>query len=275
MFRTFLEISLAMSIVILFIIVISKFLDNKYKIKWRYFIWFLITIRLLVPINYIANKPAISIDEPKTKIEITVPILDKNIESTSSKIEQVTNEDNTEISVPVKNKVVSLSKVLEIIWKAGIALSVLFYLINYIVFNVKIKKHLKILDSKLFEKVKNEMKIKRKIEVYRCDLIASPMCIGFIKPKIMMPYIEYTNDELELIFKHELTHLKRFDIWYKLLLVASNIVHWFNPFVYIMRKLANRDIEYTCDDIVTRNLSLSQRKEYSRVILKTMERGGM
>ena len=90
-----------------------------------------------------------------------------------------------------------------------------------------------------------------------------------------MPYIEYTNDELELIFKHELTHLKRFDIWYKLLLVASNTVHWFNPFVYIMRKLANRDIEYTCDDIVTRNLSLSQRKEYSRVILKTMERGGM
>ena len=187
MFRTFLEISLAMSIVILFIIVISKFLDNKYKIKWRYFIWFLITIRLLVPINYIANKPAISINEPKTEIEITVPILDKNIESTSSKIEQVTNEDNTEISVPVKNKVVSLSKVLEIIWKAGIALSVLFYLINYIVFNVKIKKHLKILDSKLFEKVKNEMKIKRKIEVYRCDLIASPMCIGFIKPKIIMP----------------------------------------------------------------------------------------
>lgn len=275
MFKTFLEISLAMSIVILFIIVISKFLDNKYKIKWRYFIWLLITIRLLVPINYIANKHAISINEPKTEIEITVPILDKNIESTSSKIEQVTNEDNTEISVPAKHKVVSLSKVLEIIWKTGMVLSVLFYLINYIVFNVKSKKHLKILDSKLFEKVKNEMKIKRKIEVYRCGLIASPMCIGFIKPKIIMPYTEYTNDELELIFKHELTHLKRFDIWYKLLLVASNTVHWFNPFVYIMRKLANRDIEYTCDDIVTRNLSLSQRKEYSRVILKTMERGGM
>lgn len=275
MFKTFLEISLAMSIVILFIIVISKFLDNKYKIKWRYFIWLLITIRLLVPINYIANKHAISINEPKTEIEITVPILDKNIESTSSKIEQVTNEDNTEISVPAKHKVVSLSKVLEIIWKTGMVSSVLFYLINYIVFNVKSKKHLKILDSKLFEKVKNEMKIKRKIEVYRCDLIVSPMCIGFIKPKIIMPYIEYTNDELELIFKHELTHLKRFDIWYKLLLVASNTVHWFNPFVYIMRKLANRDIEYTCDDIVTRNLSLSQRKEYSRVILKTMERGGM
>lgn len=44
MFKTFLEISLAMSIVILFIIVISKFLDNKYKIKWRYFIWLLITV---------------------------------------------------------------------------------------------------------------------------------------------------------------------------------------------------------------------------------------
>jgi len=67
-------------------------------------------------------------------------------------------------------------------------------------------------------------------------------------------------------------HYKRHDLWYKLLLIIANGMHWFNPIVYIMVKKANRDLEHACDDDVVKNEELEYRKDYSRVILESMER---
>ena len=131
------------------------------------------------------------------------------------------------------------------------------------------------MNSKLFEQIKSELNIKRNVNLCKCSLINSPEFVGFVSPIILMPYTNYTDEELKLIYKHELTHFKRMDVWYKLILVIASVVHWFNPLVYLMRRYASKDIEYTCDDIVTKDLSLEQRKEYSKVILKTMENGGM
>ena len=131
------------------------------------------------------------------------------------------------------------------------------------------------MNSKLFEQIKSELNIKRNVNLCKCSLINSPVFVGFVSPIILMPYTNYADEELKLIYKHELTHFKRMDVWYKLILVIASVVHWFNPLVYLMRRYASKDIEYTCDDIVTKDLSLEQRKEYSRVILKTMENGGM
>ena len=295
MFKNFLEISLAMSFVITFVFIISKMFNDKYKMKWRYFIWLFIAIRLLIPINIKVDKPLINIVPPDTNVEITVPMFGKNIRNVNDNFDAVNengvnanentseiNQDLDEISNENINEMawihsiqIKLINFIQIVWIAGMVISFLFYLVNFIIFKIKIKKHLEMIDSKLFEQVKNELKIKRKVNLYKCSLINSPVFVGFVSPIILMPYTNYTDEELKLIYKHELTHFKRMDVWYKLILVIASVVHWFNPLVYLMRRYASKDIEYTCDDIVTKNLSLEQRKEYSKVILKTMENGGM
>lgn len=295
MFKNFLEISLAMPFVIIFVFIISKMFNDKYKMKWRYFIWLFIAIRLLIPINIKVDKPLINIVPPDTNVEITVPMFGKNIRNVNDNFDAVNENDvnaneNTseiiqdldEISNENINEMawihstqIKLINFIQIVWIAGMVISFLFYLVNFIIFKIKIKKHLEMIDSKLFEQVKNELKIKRKVNLYKCSLINSPVFVGFVSPIILMPYTNYTDEELKLIYKHELTHFKRMDVWYKLILVIASVVHWFNPLVYLMRRYASKDIEYTCDDIVTKNLSLEQRKEYSKVILKTMENGGM
>lgn len=295
MFKNFLEISLAMLFVIIFVFIISKMFNDKYKMKWRYFIWLFIAIRLLIPINIKVDKPLINIVPPDTNVEITVPMFGKNIrnvndnfnavnendvnanENTSEIIQdldEISNENINEMAW-IHSTQIKLINFIQIVWIAGMVISFLFYLVNFIIFKIKIKKHLEMIDSKLFEQVKNELKIKRKVNLYKCSLINSPVFVGFVSPIILMPYTNYTDEELKLIYKHELTHFKRMDVWYKLILVIASVVHWFNPLVYLMRRYASKDIEYTCDDIVTKNLSLEQRKEYSKVILKTMENGGM
>lgn len=297
MFKNFLEISVAMSFVIIFVFIISKMFNNKYKMKWRYFVWLFIAIRLLIPINIKVDKPVIDIVPPDTNVEITVPMFGRNIENmkdnfntvnendvndnaneNTSKINQDLNEvsnGNTNEIAWVNSKQIKLINFIQIVWIAGMIISFLFYLVNFIIFKIKIKEHLEKLDSKLFEQVKDELKIKRNVNLCKCSLINSPLFVGFVSPIILMPYTNYADEELKLIYKHELTHFKRMDVWYKLILVIASVVHWFNPLVYLMRRYASKDIEYTCDDIVTKDLSLEQRKEYSRVILKTMENGGM
>lgn len=297
MFKNFLEISVAMSFVIIFVFIISKMFNNKYKKKWRYFVWLFIAIRLLIPINIKVNKPVIDIVPPDTNVEITVPMFGRNIgnmkdnfntvnendvngnaNENTSEINQDLNEvsnGNTNEIAWVNSKQIKLINFIQIVWIAGMVISFLFYLINFIIFKIKIKGHLEKMNSKLFEQIKSELNIKRNVNLCKCSLINSPVFVGFVSPIILMPYTNYADEELKLIYKHELIHFKRMDVWYKLILVIASVVHWFNPLVYLMRRYASKDIEYTCDDIVTKDLSLEQRKEYSRVILKTMENGGM
>lgn len=292
MFKTYIEITIGMSIVILLMLVLSNFLSNRYTAKWKYIVWLCVAIRLLVPINYNSLETLINITPPETKIGISMSFGKNNNDNASpisiypvnpnKSISNVDANQSTQINSPSKeveqknassiNNEISIVDLLKNIWVIGMILFGIFYITNYLAFVFMIKKHLVKFDSLICDDVKKELNIHNKIDVYKCNLIDSPVLIGFFKPKILMPEIEYNDSELKLIFKHELTHYKRKDIWYKTVLVLANVIHWFNPFVYIMRRCADKDIEYTCDDFVTKDLNLDDRKNYSKVILKTMKK---
>ena len=63
-----------------------------------------------------------------------------------------------------------------------------------------------------------------------------------------LPHEDFAAQDLSIIIRHELTHYKRKDLWYKILLVTARVIHWFNPFAYMMCRHANADIEQSCDD---------------------------
>lgn len=289
MFETYLEITISMTIIILAVIILSKTVLKIYNVKWKYIIWLCIAFRLLIPVNYTSVKSLITIIAPETKIGMTFDISDNGGFNYPMKIYTTTPlETPSDTKDEQKNDVsfnqnaeqaqsekivneISIMSLMKIIWIIGIILFTLFYIINYITFILRIKSSLVEVNSTVFDNVKKELNIRENINLYKCDLIQSPVLIGFFKPKILMPKMVYDENELSLIFTHELTHYRRKDLWYKLLLVSANIVHWFNPFVYIMRRCADKDIEYTCDDEVIKKLSLNDRKIYSKVILKTMK----
>ena len=106
----------------------------------------------------------------------------------------------------------------------------------------------------------------------KCPEADSPMIIGFLKPVLVLPKEQYNVNELYFILKHELVHLKRGDVYLKLLFVAANAVHWFNPLIWMMQKEASVDMELSCDERVTQGTSYDMRKAYTETLLSTLHK---
>ena len=68
--------------------------------------------------------------------------------------------------------------------------------------------------------------------------------------KLYLPATGYSAEERKLVFYHELTHYCHRDLWYKMLLRICATIYWFNPFLLIMLKEADKDIENLCDTAV-------------------------
>ena len=75
---------------------------------------------------------------------------------------------------------------------------------------------------------------------------------------------------MRLILKHELTHCKRKDLWFKGLLLWARALHFFNPFVHGMARLAEKDMELSCDLVVMADCGMEEREAYSMAILRTV-----
>jgi len=119
-------------------------------------------------------------------------------------------------------------------------------------------------------KCKQEMGITRKIPVYISSYISSPFVYGSFKPRIVLPDIEFTSEELRYVFLHELTHWKRHDLWFKGLMLFINALHWFNPLAYLARHDIDRFCELSCDESVTRSMNFQEKRGYCELILSVL-----
>lgn len=251
-------ISLTTSVVILALLILSPFLDKRYSARWKYFVWLIIAIRLVIPFRFEFSSAPIKIDAPPLE-NIEIIQKDFNVEhyNDNTYIQEENNLPKTVDSTPH----ITINTLIFLIWLLGSISFFLYHIFSYIRFRQKIKPYLKPFDTEY------------EIPILTCEKIQSPMMIGFLKSIILLPPVKYNNEELDVILKHELTHFKRHDLWYKLLLVIVNAVHFFNPFVYLMVNQANKDLEYSCDDLVVNGMDSDYKKNYSLIILKSMNGG--
>lgn len=110
-----------------------------------------------------------------------------------------------------------------------------------------------------------------KLSVFKCDAIASPFLLGLFNPCIVIPSFRLDTFEYSLIIKHEMIHHKHQDILFKMLLDLLRWANWFNPMFYFMQKNFTDTAEMVVDQLVTENLSHSQRKTYGLLLLKFSE----
>lgn len=99
----------------------------------------------------------------------------------------------------------------------------------------------------MFEEVKNELNMDCEIILERNDMLESPVAVGIWKKYVLLPYEHYEPHELRMIFTHELLHLKKQDLVYKLLAVIVVLIHSFNPCAYLLGSLLNFWSEQDCD----------------------------
>ena len=113
----------------------------------------------------------------------------------------------------------------------------------------------------------------RTISIRQSDRISSPLTFGILHPVILMPKKTDWEDDLALryVLEHEFVHIRRWDTLSKLLLIAAVCAHWFNPLVWVMYVLANRDLELSCDETVVRHFGSGTRASYAKVLIRMEE----
>lgn len=119
--------------------------------------------------------------------------------------------------------------------------------------------------------------LRRPVELRQSDRISAPLTYGLFRPVILLPKDMDGEDEqlMSAVLAHEYAHIRRWDAGAKLALTAALCVHWFNPLVWLMVSLANRDIELACDQAALRLLGQGARRGYAMALLRMEEaRGG-
>ena len=114
---------------------------------------------------------------------------------------------------------------------------------------------------------------RRRISIRQSGRFSAPLTYGVVHPVILMPMsTKWENtDSLEYVLTHEYVHIRRFDSIRKLVLIVVLCVHWFNPLVWVMYVLANRDIELSCDEAVVRLFGENAKAAYARALISMEE----
>ena len=270
--------SLIMSGVIFGLILFNKLFANKYPAKWRYYIWLIVLLGLLIPF-----RPDISL--PFEPVQIPVSLINVIAEQpTANSLSERDSAVNQNLLLSVKTSdadifaettpktgALSMASIIFIVWIVGAVCTVVFRLWCHRKFTRIVGRwatdinDIKILS--LLAQVRAELNITRKIRLRKCKLITSPLLTGFIKPVILLPDGAIHDDEMLLVLKHELIHYKRKDLWINLLVIAATVIHWFNPAVYIMAAAIRNDCETSCDEAVLGNTGLENRRIYGETII--------
>lgn len=150
------------------------------------------------------------------------------------------------------------------IWLVGLAICALLILTRHFCGLREYRESLPV-DNEYVRVWERKNRMMRKVEIRQSDKINSALTYGLFRPVVLLPKITDWEDERKInyILTHEYVHIRKFDIVYKWLFAAVVCIHWFNPFVWIMYLLANRDIELACDETVVQKLGLNARASYA------------
>ena len=275
--KILLSLSVSGALLLLLILGLKPLYKNKFSKRWQYYIWIVVALRFLLPFTpdtTIVGSLFEKFDTAAITNEIpTNPNVPVPADTGNSKAEPI--QTNREITTAAMREPFNKYVCLFFIWSA-LAL-VLFVrkvtvyqgFIQYIKAGNKEVSDIKILN--LLSDCEEKLKIKTRVELSCNPLIASPMLIGFFRPRIILPVGEWEDKELSYIFVHELIHYKQRDMFYKWLIQIVVCVHWFNPFVYLLEKEVNKSCELSCDEKVISVLDDRAKREYGDTLISFLK----
>ena len=88
----------------------------------------------------------------------------------------------------------------------------------------------------VFADCRTRMNIHIRLSLVESRAVSCPALYGLFHPRLVLPLgfaIHFSEHELRFIFLHELAHLKRLDLPLNWLFAVLQVIHWFNPLVWV------------------------------------------
>lgn len=286
MLSVYASLSLAVSAGILPLFLLRPLLKHRYSAKWGYLSWIALCVCLLIPFGRMLPKTAPEMVIPLPRISAMQSyhpaiLADDVSEAPSIKPQAVSvTQEKTERKASLlkwqepRTFHIRLVPVLTACWLTGILLFLSYYALSYAMLRKRLKKVKAETPDEgtlaVYHAAESAVHARKKAELLLVDKLPSPMLIGYLRPKILLPKNLSKDPALEMILRHELVHLKRNDLVFKLLAVLANAIHWFNPAVFLLRRGMETDCELSCDEEVLRNEEIGARIDYGETVLAVM-----
>ena len=104
--------------------------------------------------------------------------------------------------------------------------------------------------------------------------VSSPALHGFLRPRLLLPegfVRSFSPRELRFVLLHELAHVKRRDVLMNWIVTLLQILHWFNPVLWLGFARWRADRELACDALALEAAGAEQNVEYGHTILRLLE----
>lgn len=264
-----LQMSFLGTVIILLIVVLRAVLINRLPKKTFLILWWIALIRLLVPFSI---KSVTSIYSLLQSIYSDINPVRTAQTTTFLPIHGNMLEIANGLSEAMVQRTESIS-ILSVIWLAGLLLCFGFFAVSYIKCYREFRFSLPV-ENDILEAWKEKHPLKRSLSIRQTETIAAPLSYGVIRPVILMPKnTEWKNIyQLRYVLEHEYVHIRRLDMLTKLIMIAAVCIHWFNPLVWVMYILFNRDLELSCDETVVRRFGMDIKSVYATALISMEEK---
>lgn len=289
-FITIFEMSLTASIVGMITIILKNILKSKIPPKILNLIWIVFLIMLINPLRIeskfsIYNIPVISsfLDEKNSE-----EALDKHTNKNAyfwlnnsklksinikEKLRELDIENNKKFNFNetiMANKKTILNFI-TIIYLSGVFVDVALKILCNLKMQQKIKD--KFEDKRienLFETCKKQLEINKKILLINQKQVKTPAIYGFYNIKILLnkEILKFSDEEIKLIFLHELSHLKNGDLYLNCFLQVLQSIYWFNPCIIYLLKRLKEEIEIVNDISVIKTIKKEKINLYCKTLIK-------
>ena len=252
---------------------------GRYGARWRCWAWLLLCLRLALPV------PLVFREEARAPIQMEVPTItqappiaaappedgDPVLPVIPDNLSPATPPDRSQPVESEAKPAIPVSFVLLTVWLAGAAAVLAWNGWSHIRFLSYLRRWSAPVAGgdavQAFNSLGDRLKLHSRPRLLVCQGLKVPMLAGLFRPAILLPQGNLTGEELGCSLLHELTHYRRRDIWLKTLAMWVNTLYWFNPLMWYMVRLVERDTELACDEDALRALPPDAYAAYGQTIL--------
>ncbi len=296
LFLRVLAVSAAVSILLLLLLLCRGWLEKTYAPQTRWALWLGVALVLLIapwlpkPVALVVKAPAYTLTLPVVRpvsVEKTpFPPMLKGADPTGNgtlvhkppqAVEEIVpgesgikiGEDTPVVPAlsvsPAVRHSFSLTALAGWVWLLGLVLILLGQVGRYLLVRRRLLRSAQPVSG--LEKYASELGLAGKVRFYHCEGISGPMTLGIIRPAVLLPQSGLAVAAL----RHELYHVKRCDIAYKVLVLCACAMHWFDPLVWGLYRWADRDVEACCDAAVVAGQDDGYKRSYGELLLSAAE----
>ena len=289
LFLNFLRTSLVVGIPIVALTLTAPLWNKVYAAAWKRRLWCLLALVLVFGafLRLPEGAPRVEVAVPERQIVVMAPsggprvqLLDpETLPRTDHLAPETHPASPTEMETVRETTIpgVSLLAVLEWLWLVGAVSFLLWQIIGGRLFSRRVRRWGHAPERAALQEVYAGVCAALDCsgpfpKLLVCPGVGSPQLRGLLCPKLLLPTEDYEEDEAAYILRHELTHWRSRDLWWKALFLLVNALHWFNIAVWLLRREAGRDMERACDERVCAGADPAQRQAYGKVLLASLHK---